>query len=134
MMIAGFAITSGIAGHFLDPFSPLRLVLVGRRRRALLAALARQRSRSWRHRGRHAARRPAAAAAPRPHGVLRDALRQVWAEPRTRRFTLFVFVSMLAYSAQELILEPFAGVVFGFTPGRLGQPVRRAARRACCSA
>ena len=34
-----------------------------------------------------------------------------------RRFTIFVFVSMLAYSAQDLILEPFAGTVFGFTPG-----------------
>jgi BCD family chlorophyll transporter-like MFS transporter len=28
-----------------------------------------------------------------------------------------VFVSMLAYSAQDLILEPFAGTVFGYSPG-----------------
>ena len=42
---------------------------------------------------------------------------EVWAEPKARRFAIFVFVSMLAYSAQDLILEPFAGVVFGFTPG-----------------
>ncbi|MFM7273808.1 MAG: PucC family protein, partial [Gammaproteobacteria bacterium] len=28
MMIAGFAITAGLAGHFLDPFSPERLVAV----------------------------------------------------------------------------------------------------------
>jgi cation diffusion facilitator family transporter len=28
MMIAGFAITAGVAGHFLDPYSPQRLVLV----------------------------------------------------------------------------------------------------------
>jgi BCD family chlorophyll transporter-like MFS transporter len=47
----------------------------------------------------------------------RAALAEVWAEPQARRFALFVFVSMLAYSAQDLILEPFAGVVFGFTPG-----------------
>jgi BCD family chlorophyll transporter-like MFS transporter len=45
------------------------------------------------------------------------ALAQVWEEPTARRFTVFVFVSMLAYSAQDLILEPFAGSVFGFTPG-----------------
>jgi BCD family chlorophyll transporter-like MFS transporter len=32
-------------------------------------------------------------------------------------FTVFVFVSMLAYGAQDLVLEPFAGVVFGMTPG-----------------
>ena len=47
----------------------------------------------------------------------RMALAQVWAEPAARKFTIFVFVSMLAYSAQDLILEPFAGTVFGFTPG-----------------
>jgi BCD family chlorophyll transporter-like MFS transporter len=47
----------------------------------------------------------------------RAALGQVWSEPRARRFTIFIFVSMLAYSAQDLILEPFAGTVFGLTPG-----------------
>jgi BCD family chlorophyll transporter-like MFS transporter len=47
----------------------------------------------------------------------RQALDQVWREPAARRFTIFVFVSMLAYSAQDLILEPFAGSVFGYTPG-----------------
>jgi BCD family chlorophyll transporter-like MFS transporter len=45
------------------------------------------------------------------------ALREVWAEPVARHFTIFVFVSMLAYSAQDLILEPFAGAVFGMTLG-----------------
>ena len=47
----------------------------------------------------------------------RVALREVWSEPAARQFTIFIFVSMLAYSAQDLILEPFAGTVFGFTPG-----------------
>jgi MFS transporter, BCD family, chlorophyll transporter len=51
----------------------------------------------------------------------RQALAQVWGEPDARRFTVFVFVSMLAFSAQDLILEPFAGVVFGFTPGESTQ-------------
>jgi BCD family chlorophyll transporter-like MFS transporter len=32
-----------------------------------------------------------------------------------------VFVSMLAYSTQDLILEPFAGALFGFTPGESTQ-------------
>ena len=32
-------------------------------------------------------------------------------------FTIFVFLSMTAYFMQELILEPYAGLVFGFTPG-----------------
>jgi BCD family chlorophyll transporter-like MFS transporter len=47
----------------------------------------------------------------------RAALREVWSEAQARRFTIFVFVSMLAYSAQDLILEPFAGIVFGMSPG-----------------
>jgi BCD family chlorophyll transporter-like MFS transporter len=46
------------------------------------------------------------------------ALREIWAETQARRFAIFVFVSMLAYSAQELILEPFAGAVFRMTPGQ----------------
>jgi BCD family chlorophyll transporter-like MFS transporter len=45
------------------------------------------------------------------------ALREVWNEPHSRRLAGFVFVSMLAYSAQDLVLEPFAGAVFGLTPG-----------------
>ncbi len=38
----------------------------------------------------------------------RQALAEVWAEPQARVFSIFIFVSMLAYSAQDLILEPFA--------------------------
>jgi MFS transporter, BCD family, chlorophyll transporter len=45
------------------------------------------------------------------------ALREVWDDPLARGFTFFVFLSMLAYSAQDLILEPFAGSVFGLSPG-----------------
>ncbi|NBT78697.1 MAG: MFS transporter, partial [Betaproteobacteria bacterium] len=51
----------------------------------------------------------------------RAALSEVWGEPQARRFTLFVFMSMLAYSAQDLILEPFAGLVYGLTPGQTTQ-------------
>ena len=51
-------------------------------------------------------------------GGFRTALAEIWAEPQARRFAIFVFVSMLAYSAQELILEPFAGAVFALTPGQ----------------
>ena len=34
---------------------------------------------------------------------------------------MFVFLSMLAYSMQDLILEPFAGLLFAFTPGESTQ-------------
>jgi BCD family chlorophyll transporter-like MFS transporter len=56
-----------------------------------------------------------------PKPTFKEALLQVWSEPAARQFTIFVFVSMLAYSAQDLILEPFAGTVFGYTPGESTQ-------------
>lgn len=120
MMIAGFAVTAGVAGHFLDPFSPQRLVAVT----GVIAALAFAVTMlAVRNLEGHAQAEPGKAAA-RPAGdkpPFRVAFAQVWAEPQARRFTVFVFVSMLAYSAQDLILEPFAGTVFGMTPGESTQ-------------
>jgi BCD family chlorophyll transporter-like MFS transporter len=120
MMIAGFAICAPLAGHFLDPFSPLRLVAVTAVVSCLAfcnAALA-----VWGIEPRNASPAPApgptgraAASAAAPSFLA--AVREVLADARARRFAVFVFVSMLAYSAQELVLEPFSGVVFGFTPG-----------------
>ena len=109
MMILGAAVTAGLAGHFLEPFSPARLVQVTLTVAslaftvALIATLGVE------------GRVPAVAQeAPSP---FREALAQVWSEPRARRFTVFIFVAILAFSAQDLILEPFAGTVFGMTPG-----------------
>jgi BCD family chlorophyll transporter-like MFS transporter len=56
-----------------------------------------------------------------PKTPFRTVLAEIWADSLARRFTIFVFVSMLAYSAQELILEPFAGLVFRMTPGQSAQ-------------
>jgi BCD family chlorophyll transporter-like MFS transporter len=112
MMIMGFAVTAGVAGRLLEPYSPERLVAVMLAicvTAWLLACLA---LRGVEGTG---AAEPAAAEE-RPD--FKAALREVWAEPAARRFTIFIFVSMLAYSAQDLILEPFAGSVFGWTPGR----------------
>ena len=41
----------------------------------------------------------------------------MWSDPQAMAFTVFVFLSMLAYSSQDLILEPFAGALFGLAPG-----------------
>lgn len=117
MMIAGFAVTAGVAGSLLDPFSPARLVAVSAAVSVAAfvltcVAMAGIEGRS----DRSAPVADAARAAPAGVGF-REALAQVWAEPAARRFTLFVFISMLAYSAQDLILEPFAGSALGFTPG-----------------
>jgi BCD family chlorophyll transporter-like MFS transporter len=52
-----------------------------------------------------------------PKPAFRQSLKEVWAEPDARKFTVFVLLSMLSYSAQDLVLEPFAGAFFGFSPG-----------------
>jgi len=113
MMIAGFIVTTAVAGQMLDPFSPTRLIEVSGSVSA--AAMVLTVVGVWGIEGRDTA----AVDAPRtaPSSSFRAAFMEVWAEPKARRFAIFVFVSMLAYSAQDLILEPFAGVVFGFTPG-----------------
>jgi MFS transporter, BCD family, chlorophyll transporter len=116
MMIAGFIVTTGLAGHMLDPFSPLRLIVVSGS--VSLAAMVLTLVGVWgveRPMNTPAELSPQKAAS--HNASFRDAFMEVWADPKARRFAIFVFVSMLAYSAQDLILEPFAGTVFGFTPG-----------------
>ncbi len=116
MMIMGFAITAGVAGKLLDPYSPARLVAVT----ASVSGLAMLVTLAALYRLEGPGRVPAEAAdGPKPR--FREALGQVWTEPAARQFTVFVFVSMLAYSAQDLILEPFAGSVYGYTPGESTQ-------------
>jgi len=121
MMIAGFAITAGVAGQFLDPFSPQRLIAVTATVSLLAVGLTVLAVRGI----EGTSEAPGMAAVPTTGaaatGNFRSALSQVWQEPTARRFTLFVFVSMLAYSAQDLILEPYAGTVFGMTPGESTQ-------------
>ncbi|MDO6416235.1 BCD family MFS transporter [Sphingomonas sp. BIUV-7] len=114
MMIAGIVITAGIAGALIDPFSLRRLALVasGVAGGALFLATAA----IWGVEGRAGAVQVAAGSATEPDFA--TALREMLADPEARRFTLFVFLSMLAYSMQDLILEPFAGLLFGFTPGQ----------------
>jgi BCD family chlorophyll transporter-like MFS transporter len=112
MMIAGFIVTAGMTGHLLDPFSTTRLVAIAGAVSAIaffvtvLAVLGVEDT---------APASPAAISV--EESSFRVALAEVWAEPQARLFAIFVFVSMIAYSAQDLILEPFAGTVFGYTPG-----------------
>lgn len=113
MMIFGIAATAGTVGTLLEPYSPrLLLEIVGTVcGGAVLLTLAA----TWGiERGLVAEPEPDAA-------PLMQGLREVWAEPRARSFTVFVFLSMTAYFLQELILEPYAGFVFGLTPGQSTQ-------------
>lgn len=113
LMIAGIVITAAVAGQLLDPFSPQRLALVagGVVMAAFLVTLVAVAGVEPRHAAKPDAPEPDA-------GAFRDALAQTWADPVARRFSAFVFLAMLAYSMQDMILEPFAGLVFGYTPGQ----------------
>jgi BCD family chlorophyll transporter-like MFS transporter len=114
MMIAGLAVTSGVVGHNLEPYSPARLVEI-----SIIVAVTAVvvtsfavwgiEGDSWRI-GRSATEQP------KP--PFRQALAEVWAEPDSRRLTLFVFVSMLAFFSEDLVLDPFSAFVFGYTPGQ----------------
>jgi BCD family chlorophyll transporter-like MFS transporter len=141
MMIVGFAVTAGLAGRFLDPFTPARLMAVSGTVSVLafaIACLALGGLEGSARRGAEevagAASAPgeanAAAAAIDARGSgepatsrppFLHALAEVWAEADARRFTIFVFVSMVAYSMQDLILEPFAGMLWGLSPGATTQ-------------
>jgi MFS transporter, BCD family, chlorophyll transporter len=114
MMILGFAISAPLAGHFLDPFSNERLIAVTATVSAiafLVATLA-----VW---GVEGALEPTPGRPPAPRAKpgFAAALKEQWGDPAARGFTIFIFASMFAYSAQELLVEPFAGLVFGMTPG-----------------
>jgi BCD family chlorophyll transporter-like MFS transporter len=113
MMIFGIAATAGTVGALIDPYSPARLLaIVGSvcLGAVVLTGLAIA--------GIEA--RVSAARSPDP-APFREGLAEIWGEPRARAFTLFIFLSMTAYFLQELILEPWAGLVFGLSPGQSTQ-------------
>jgi len=111
MMIAGIAITAGTVGAFLDPYSPellMKIVAIVTGLAFVMTCLA------------VAGIEARTTFADRKTDTMpfMEGLREVWAEPDARLFTIFVFLSMTAYFMQELILEPYAGFVFSFTPGQ----------------
>ncbi|MDB3935542.1 BCD family MFS transporter [Granulosicoccus sp.] len=132
MMIIGFIVTAVVAGKQLDPFSFDRLLVVtgsvsliafivtciavaGVEAKVLSAPKQQDAEAVAAHDEKSARQAEIAEAG------FSASIKAVWAEPDSRRFSVFVFISMLAYSAQDLILEPFAGSVFGMTPGESTQ-------------
>lgn len=120
MMVAGIAVSAGIAGALVAPFSFARLQAVVdgiAAVAALVATLA-----IWGVEGTVAAGGATQGGEDRAQPTrLGPALAGLWADRRARGFTGFVFVSMLAYSMQDLILEPFTGLRFGMTPSESTQ-------------
>ncbi|MBM7068610.1 BCD family MFS transporter [Actibacterium sp. 188UL27-1] len=110
MMIFGIAVTATVVGKLLDPYSAQRLVqIVG----VVAIGAVGLTCLSVSGIERNILADPQTDRTP-----FTEALRQIWAEDHARNFTIFVFLSMTAYFMQELILEPYAGLVFNFTPGQ----------------
>ncbi len=112
MMIFGFAFTSIMAGKFLDPYEPYKVVVVSGVISTIavlvvLAALYRLETPELQNSHARSERKT----------PFRQALAEVWADADARRFSIFIFISMFAFSSQDLILEPFAGIVFGYSLG-----------------
>jgi BCD family chlorophyll transporter-like MFS transporter len=122
MMVAGIALSAAGAGALLDPFSFGRLlqVVAAVAAGAVLAATLAVRG-VERGAPDPVNRFDLMLTPPSADPSFGDALRALWADTEARRFTGFVFLSMLAYAMQDLILEPFTGLRFGLTPGESTQ-------------
>ena len=119
MMIFGFAFTASVSGKFLTPFSFERLLMVSSTVSVIAVIVTFLAIWGMESPVAKTGLTPNvdAAESESPSKVsFREAFAEVWKESRVRSFTWFVFVSMLAYSSQDLILEPFAAVAFGFSP------------------
>lgn len=118
LMLVGIVATAIIAGKLLAPYSPQRLVAVSGGVAGVAFALACLAVWGVERKYARTAESPAQDAARAP---FLEALRETWADGVARRFTVFVFVSMLAFNLQDMILEPFAGMVFGYDVGQSTQ-------------
>lgn len=110
LMIAGLAASGITIGQVLDPYSGSRLVVVSLCVAAIAMLVTVLALWGIEHRTEERAVRTKA--------DFRTAVREVWQDQQARLFAIFVFVAMLAYNTQDLILEPFGGHVFGMTPGQ----------------
>jgi MFS transporter, BCD family, chlorophyll transporter len=112
MMIFGFALTSGIAGKFLDPYSPEKVILISGIISCIACAIAGLAL--YKLEGHELENKRSSTIQKTP---FRKALTDILADPDTKKFTIFIFLSMFAFSAQDLILEPFAGMIFKYSLG-----------------
>ena len=116
MMILGLAITGITAGIILDPYSHQKLIKIT----ASLAILTNILSFLSLKNLEKSLRNNADARTPNAINYdvpFLEGIKKVWMEREARLFTIFIFISMGAFSMQDPILEPFAGEVFGFAVG-----------------
>ncbi|MEL6818329.1 MAG: BCD family MFS transporter [Pseudomonadota bacterium] len=112
MMIVGIIFTSIAASIVLDPYSHTKLLSLTAIAASIALALVTVSISGVERRFAPMRERPASETI-----NFREAFSDAWRDPHARLFTIFVFVSMLSYATQDLILEPFGGLLFDMTPG-----------------
>jgi BCD family chlorophyll transporter-like MFS transporter len=113
MMVGGIVASAITVGILIKPYSPERVLEVAAGL-ALVTVLVTVLA-TFRLERQAGHFRDDQSDAPAPD--FRAALAEIWHEAAARRFTIFIFVSMIAFSMQDLILEPFAGLIFDMAPG-----------------
>ena len=112
MMIFGIAVTATVVGKLLDPYSVERLIKIVFGLTLVTVAITFISTLNI-ERGLSSIKKNV-----NKSQSFLTGLKVIWANSQTKRFSIFVFLSMTAYFMQELILEPYAGIVFSFTPGQ----------------
>ena len=110
MMIFGIAVTATVVGKLLEPYSVERLIKIVFGLTVVTVAITLISTLNI-ERGL-----PTVNKNINKSQSFLTGLKVIWANSQTKRFSVFVFLSMTAYFMQELILEPYAGIVFSFTP------------------
>ena len=116
MMILGLAITGITAGIILDPYSHQKLIKITASLAVITNILSYLSLKNLEKTLRNNADARTQSAIDFNEPFL-EGIKKVWMEREARLFTIFIFISMGAFSMQDPILEPFAGEVFGFAVG-----------------
>ncbi|WP_420333179.1 BCD family MFS transporter [Roseibium sp.] len=112
LMIAGIVVTSIVTGINLDPYTHARLVVVTAITGLFVLSIS-----ALAIVGIEKQPTLISDQDRKNAGSFKESIGEVWNDPEARLLTLFIFMSMLAYSTQDLILEPYAGLLFAMTPG-----------------
>ncbi len=116
MMIFGFAITSVMIGKMIDPYTPEKIITIA----GVVSIIAVILTMMALYRledsiSKYIENQPKILKENTP---FKKAFAEMWKDSDIRHFTQFIFISMLAFSSQDLILEPFAGIVFHYSVGQ----------------
>ena len=114
MMIFGFAVTSILIGKFLDPYSPDKVIQIAIVV-AIVGFIVTYLALLQLEKGIELIASPKVISNPL---TFTQSFHEMWSDLDIRQFTIFIFISMLAFSSQDLIMEPFAGLVFDYTVGQ----------------